>query len=114
MNLVLAHLTLIATLSSSGILLPAQSYAVHTLAEESTMTREDLESVYKINHCFNIGNRDGYSDHKKNESREHHQKCLGSDESQAYLSGYQEGFVGKRSYRRDHRLSSWARVRTVH
>jgi hypothetical protein len=106
------RLALVAVCTLGSLTLALSSY-VHALAEDSTMTREDLETTYKINHCFNVGNRYGYSDHKKNERREHNSKCLIADESQAYISGYQEGFNGHRTYRRDHRLSSWARVRTV-
>src|SRR5216683_4449679 len=117
MNAVLKYVTLVAALALSTIHSPAESVAFSTQVKDSPTRHQDKtesEPDYKINHCFNIGNRDGYRDHKKNERREHHPKCLSSEAFESYMSGYQEGFGGERSYRRDHRLSSWARVRTAH
>jgi hypothetical protein len=74
------------------------------------LDKTESEPGYKINHCFDIGNRDRYKDHKKNERREYHRKCLSSEAFESYMLGYQEGFGGKHRSRRDHRLSSWART----
>jgi hypothetical protein len=38
---------------------------------------------------------------------------LDEEARQAYELGYRQGLKGQRSYRIDHRLSSWARVRTT-
>src|SRR6266851_9188521 len=49
--------------------------AFSTQVKDSPTRHQDKtesEPDYKINHCFNIGNRDGYRDDKKNERREHH------------------------------------------
>jgi len=96
-NAVLKHLTLAAALGLSMIHSLAELVAFSTPVKDSPTRHQDKtesEPDYKINHCFNIGNRDGYTDHKKTERREHHPKCLSSEASESYMSGYEEGFGG--------------------
>lgn len=69
------------------------------------------QQTYRINHCFNEGNRDGYRDRRKQQRRSPNQKCSDLEARQAEDAGYQLGLRGQRSYRRDHRLSNWARPR---
>ena len=71
------------------------------------------EPNYALNHCFNLGNSDGFGDYVRKQRRERHHQSCNQGAHQAYELGYQEGFAGKLSYRRDHPLSSWARSRTA-
>lgn len=68
---------------------------------------------YVKNHYFNQGNRDGFRDFKKKQRKERNHEFPNDVDRQAYEKGYQLGVQGKRSYRQDHPLSSWARVRTL-
>jgi hypothetical protein len=94
--------------------LPGRYITVSCTAEERSPN--DLDSPkekqdYRINHCFNIGNRDGYADRKRKKSRSPEEQCNDAEGKEAHDLGYQLGLRGQRSYRRDHRLSSWARPR---
>ena len=92
----------------------AQSKRPQSLAAPTVgKSREQAESSpdLKVNHCFNLGNRDGVADHKQSPHSIHESECATDGASDAYRIGYNQGFIGERSYRRDHRLSSWARSR---
>ena len=114
MNMGLKTFRLGATLACAAITsCPAQSMTFSNLiADQKDKDRVRAEPNYTVNHCFNLGNRDGYRDHRKRQLSEHHDKCLDEEARQAYELGYRQGFKGQRSFRIDHRLSSWARVRT--
>lgn len=77
----------------------------------NSLDTPDEQQAYRINHCFNEGNREGYRDRKRQQSRPYTKKCSDREAHQAYDIGHQLGFNGHRRYRRDHRLSSWARPR---
>src|ERR1700733_1664376 len=113
----LTHISLAVSLALFITLSPIECFALCSQVENSAtkpQERTELEPNYKVNHCFNMGNEDGYRDHKNNKRRQHDSNCRSSDQAEGYASGYEEGFGGERSYRRDHRLSSWARVRVGH
>ncbi len=116
MNIGLKTLTLGAALAYAAIIsCPAKATAFsHLVADhDKDRVRAEQEPNYTVNHCFNLGNRDGYRDHRKHQRSEHNDKCLDKAARQAYELGYEKGFKGQRGYRLDHRLSSWARVRTA-
>ena len=71
------------------------------------------EPNYTLNHCFNLGKWDGFRDYVRKRRRERRHPGWNQEAQQAYEVGYQQGFTGNLSYRRDHPLSSWARPRTV-
>lgn len=71
------------------------------------------KSNYEKNHFFNLGNREGYGDHKRKQRTEHNREFPNDDDRQAYEDGYEKGWEGIRTYRIDRPLSSWARVRTA-
>jgi hypothetical protein len=117
MNIGLKTFTLGAALACAAIIsCPAKAITFFNLvADQKDRDRvsTEREPNYTANHCFNLGNRDGYRDHRKGHRSEHHDNCLNEEARQAYELGYKKGFDGQRSYRIDHRLSSWARVRTA-
>jgi hypothetical protein len=115
MNIGLKTLTLGAALACAAIIsCSAMATACsHLVADQKDGARAEQELNYTVNHCFNTGNRDGYRDHRKRQRSEHHDMCLDEETRQAYELGYRKGFKGQRSYRLDHRLSRWARVRTA-
>ena len=95
---------------------PAKAITFSNLAadqKDQDQLRAEQDPNYTLNHCFNLGNRDGYRDYRTRKRSGHHDMCLGEESRQAYELGYRKGFKGQRSYRLDHRLSSWARVRTA-
>lgn len=116
MNIGLKTFVLGALACAAIISCPAKSITFsHLVADQKDKdrVRAEREPNYAVNHCFNLGNRDGYRDHRKRQRSEHHDKCLDEETRQAYELGYRQGFKGQRSYCIDHRLSSWARVRTA-
>jgi hypothetical protein len=117
MNTGLKALTLGAALACAAIIsCPAKAITFSKMVadqKDEDRVSAEPEPNYTVNHCFNIGNRDGYRDHRKSRHSEHNNKCLDEEGRHAYELGYRKGFKGKRSYRLDHRLSSWARVRTA-
>ena len=117
MNIRLKTLTLGAALACAAIIsCPVRAITFSNLVadqEDKDRVRAEQEPNYTVNHCFNLGNRDGYRDHRKRQRSEPHDMCLDEEARQAYELGYRKGFKGHRSYRLDHRLSSWARVRTA-
>lgn len=52
------------------------------------------QQTYRINHCFNEGNRDGYRDRRKQQRRSPNQKCSDLEARQAEDAGYQLGLKG--------------------
>jgi hypothetical protein len=117
MNIGLKTFTLGAALACAAIIsFPAKAITFSNLVvdqKDKDRVRAEREPNYIVNHCFNLGNRDGYQDHRKRERSEHNDKCLNEEARQAYEGGYRQGFKGQRSYHIDHRLPSWARVRTA-
>jgi len=117
MNIGLKTLTLGAALAFVAIISsPLRAITFSNLVadqEYKERVTAEQEPNYTVNHCYNLGNRDGYRDHRKRQPSEYHDKCLAEEARQAYELGYRQGFKGHRSYRLDHRLSSWARVRTA-
>jgi hypothetical protein len=115
MNMWFKTFMLGATLACAAIIsCPAKSITFSNLiADQKDKDRVRAEPNYAVNHCFNLGNRDGYRDHRNRQRNEHHDNCLDEEARHAYELGYRQGFKGQRSYRLDHPLSSWARVRTA-
>jgi hypothetical protein len=116
MNIGLKTFTLGAALACAAIIsCPAKAITFSNLVadlvadqEDEAKLRAERDPNYTVNHCLNLGNRDGYRQHS-----EHHNKCLHEEACQCYALGYRQGFNVQRSYRMDHQLSSWARVRTT-
>jgi len=117
MNMGLKTFTLGAALACAAVIsCPAKAITFSNLVadqKDEDQLRAERDPDYTVNHCFNLGNRDGYRDRRKRQHSEHHNRCLDEEARQAYALGYRQGFNGQRSYRIDHQLSSWARVRTT-
>jgi hypothetical protein len=117
MKIVCPTIILSAALGSVAvILLGGESIALSAADGEKQIEDRVLatpEPNYSLNRCFNRGNWDGFRDHKRKQRREHHSLCASQEAQQSYDLGYQQGFAGQLSYRRDHPLSTWARVRTI-
>lgn len=104
-----------AALAFAVLLSPlARVTTVASVAEDyggNSLDTPEEQHIYHVNHCFNIGNRDGYRDRKKKKVRSPEKSCTDVEGKQALDAGYQQGLLGQRTYRRDHRLSNWARPR---
>lgn len=115
MRSTMKHLAARAALAFAIMLSPfAQVIAGSCSSEASggdSLDTPEEQHAYHVNHCFNIGNRDGYRDRKEKKSRIPDKKCKDVEARQAQEIGYQLGLEGERSYRRDHRLSNWAKPR---
>ena len=97
------------------MLIASQARALSGAENQGSRDRSQKQQKpdYEKNHFYNLGNREGYRDHKKKEHTERNREFSNDDDRRAYEDGYEKGWEGKRSYRLDHPLSSWARVRTA-
>jgi hypothetical protein len=106
-----ATLGVVLALSATVVM---ASYAKASFAAENPGAGDRSEvqqkSAYEKNHFYNLGNREGYGDHKKRQHTGHNREFPNDDDRRAYEDGYKKGWEGKRAYRIDRPLSNWARV----
>ena len=79
-------------------------------SSELTASAHDVktEPGHVKNHCFNLGNEDGYHDRKGPHRQDRHRICATAEAGQDYSVGYRLGLLGQRQFRRDHRQSFWS------
>ena len=75
----------------------AKVTTVASVAEDyggNSLDTPEEQHIYHVNHCFNIGNRDGYRDRKKKKVRSPEKSCTDVEGKQALDAGTSKAYSG--------------------